>query len=302
MQLRRIQIPLPQLNHPRRPFTRRQWFKISAYVATILPSIIFLVVVYFIWFSSYFVIDYIDITGANGLDMTGVRRVIFSQMTGYRYHLFPKKNIWFFDSESARHAIWEEYAISELSIEKKKPNSLKINVFEEPFQSIWYSQGKYYKMDGRGIIIKEVDHELLRDIPYPLPHAGINGGVVPIKRPPKLNALKAPELLFIQDVDGSAVESGNSVLSSNVVQAIGDVRSKLALQQISIYYVITKLQEHDMEVFTTEGWGIKLNVFEHVDAQIEHLREVLTQKIKEDRFMLDYIDVRFDNRIYFKTK
>ncbi len=302
MQLRRIQLSVPVPSQARRPLSRRQWLRIGLYMAIGIPVLSLFLSIYFIWFSPHFVIDYVEISGANGLDMSGVRRLIFSQMDQSRYHIFPQRNISFFDSEAAQHAIWEEYAISQLSIEKQSPNTLKINVYEEPFQAIWYTKGKYYKVDGRGIIIKEVDADLLTDIPYALPSADNFGTIAPIRTPPAKTELKAPPLLFIQDSTNSDTSSGMTVLSPHTVEAMGTLRDKLASQHIEPYYIVTKPLEHDIEIVTTQRWSIRINVFEHVDEQIDHLRVVLQQRVDKDRNDLQYVDVRFDNRIYIKKK
>lgn len=301
MHLRRIVIPSPDVSRPGLKKIRLNKRSIIGIIIAV-PILVIAAVVYFIWFSPRFVIDYVDIVGANGLDMTGVRRLVFAQMEQQRHYIFPQKTIWFFDSEATRHHIWEEYAISKLSIEKRSPNTLKINVFEEPFQAIWYTKGKYYKVDGRGIIIKEVDADLLGALPYALPPADNAGVIAPIRKPAAKEPLKAPSLLFIQDVTNSDTESGREVLSSHVVQALASLRERLAPQQIKVYYIATKPGEHDVEVMTTERWVIKINAFERIEQQIDNLRIVLAQRVKETRPDLEYVDVRFDNRIYIKKK
>ncbi|MEK7103574.1 MAG: hypothetical protein AAB870_04470 [Patescibacteria group bacterium] len=282
--------------------TRHQWLRVGLFSAIGAPVIALFLAVYLIWFSPHFVIDYVEINGANGLDMSAVRRLVFSQMDTTRYYIFPQRNVWFFDNEAAQHAIWEEYAISQLSIEKQSPNTMKISVFEEPFQAIWYTKGKYYKVDGRGIIIKEVDADLLSTIPYPLPAADNLGVIAPIKTPSSKEGLKAPSLLFIQDSTNADASSGMAVMSSHTVEAMGMLKEKLAAQHIEPYYIITKPREHDIEIITTQQWAIRLNVFERVDEQIDHLRVVLQQRVDKERNELQYVDVRFDNRIYIKKK
>ncbi|HDH04001.1 MAG TPA: FtsQ-type POTRA domain-containing protein [Candidatus Campbellbacteria bacterium] len=54
--------------------------------------------------------------------------------------------------------------------------------------------------------------------------------------------------------------------------------------------------------YTSEGWYILLNNNNDTQITFENLKLALENKIKENRKYLDYIDLRFGNKVYYKFK
>ncbi len=56
------------------------------------------------------------------------------------------------------------------------------------------------------------------------------------------------------------------------------------------------------EVYLKEGWYILLNDKNNPDSSLDNLKIVLEQIVKEKRPRLEYIDIRFGNKIFYKLK
>jgi hypothetical protein len=56
------------------------------------------------------------------------------------------------------------------------------------------------------------------------------------------------------------------------------------------------------EVYLKEGWYILLNDKNEPDQTFSNLELVLDQEIKEKRPKLDYIDLRFGKKVFYKLK
>ena len=65
----------------------------------------------------------------------------------------------------------------------------------------------------------------------------------------------------------------------------------------------TKIISGDVVFKTQEGWQLQFNKSVAIDKEIEMLRIVLEEKIgKNKRKDLEYIDLRIDNKVYYKFK
>ncbi|MFH1838574.1 MAG: hypothetical protein ABH808_03735 [Candidatus Kuenenbacteria bacterium] len=64
-----------------------------------------------------------------------------------------------------------------------------------------------------------------------------------------------------------------------------------------------KLEKTEIRVVVKEGFEIYFDIFfSDLDQQINNLRKILNQEIKDKLSSLEYIDLRFGNRIYYKVK
>lgn len=58
----------------------------------------------------------------------------------------------------------------------------------------------------------------------------------------------------------------------------------------------------DLEILTPEGWRIYFDLRGSAGSQINALKRVLAEEIKNQRNQLDYVDLRVANRVYYKLK
>ncbi|MBI4652777.1 hypothetical protein HY750_00795 [Candidatus Kuenenbacteria bacterium] len=64
-----------------------------------------------------------------------------------------------------------------------------------------------------------------------------------------------------------------------------------------------KLEKTEIRVVAKDGFEIYFDIFfSDLDQQINTLRKVLDQEIKDKLSSLEYIDLRFGNRVYYKVK
>ena len=80
-----------------------------------------------------------------------------------------------------------------------------------------------------------------------------------------------------------------------------DAEKEDTKEQTDIY---KKLEKTEISVVTQKGFEIYFDIFSSsLDQQIKNLRKILNQEIKEKEIpSLEYIDLRFGNRIYYRTK
>ena len=80
-----------------------------------------------------------------------------------------------------------------------------------------------------------------------------------------------------------------------------DLRKSLAEEVgLRVLDFIIEDEDNDLKINTNEGWYILFDKSRDIRSQLDSLRLILTEKIKEDRKNLEYIDLRIENRVYYK--
>ncbi len=67
-------------------------------------------------------------------------------------------------------------------------------------------------------------------------------------------------------------------------------------------FVIKSQSLGEIEVLALEGWRIYLDVNHSAGAQVLALKRTLEEEIKEKSGQLEYVDLRIENRVYYKLK
>jgi len=114
------------------------------------------------------------------------------------------------------------------------------------------------------------------------------------------------ELPILKEENSELAFSFDNQAGLSYLQFILRVKEKLEnLLDIPVEkeMIAPKIISGDVIFKTQEGWQLYFNKSAAIDKEIETLRIVLEEKIgKEKRKDLEYIDLRIDNKIYYKFK
>lgn len=307
-----------------KPKKRFNWRAISGrilkWVAIITTPILFIGGVYFFIFSTFFTIDFVDVKYDPGVDASRVRSLIFDQMDQKYLQVLSQKNIFLFDEESAKQHVWDTYALDKLVIEKQYPRTLNVTVVGAPFALAWLSGGKWYHIDGKGVAVREIDGETLPVLAKQLQEGRNIADIIKERKtvvrdgdkkvepqPSSSNPIAeaaSPEnsvIPIVVNTLNEEVRIGNSLVSQEKVAFVMGLKEKLKEIGIPLLYTRTSSAGGlDITAVTEEGWEIMLNTNDDIGRQIKKVDIILKEKIKEEKKDLQYIDVRFDNRVYYK--
>ena len=126
----------------------------------------------------------------------------------------------------------------------------------------------------------------------------LSGGAVPIvyeqlSRSIRDAALGRTHDLSIKDV----------VFNSKALNFILEAKKQLNAANLSLTDFIVSAQTlGDLEILAPDGWKIILSLDKSPTAQINALRRVLEEEIKDKRSQLEYVDLRVENRVYYKLR
>ncbi len=229
-------------------------------------------------------ISEVQVSGNQVLDSDTIKTVTQEQLSGKYLWLFPKTNILYYPKSSIQNALQDKFKrIGSLSLSVKSDQTLQVSVKERVALYIWCGaapveskDSKCYFLDDSGYIFDEA--------PY------FSGSVY---------------FKFY----GGDLTIGSYFLQQNFKQLIPfkDTLVSLGLKPTAIYLT----DDGDMQIFLSGGTSLTStpkiilkadadfqNVAENLQAALN--TEPLKSKFKNEYSKLEYIDLRFGNKVYDK--
>ena len=196
-------------------------------------------------------------------------------LTGYLFSLnkffLPQNNFFLLNTEGVEQ-ILREKGFDLLEASKQIPNKLLIRFISKPPLFIFCQD---------------------RNICFYINSAGVLG-----ERAPHFSENPLPELA----VEGrSSAKTGDQILSEPQTQFLEAFFG--SLKNLNIAPLKIEVSENkDIKIFTKEGWFILASSDPDTQEVAANLKLLLDQKIKDKRDELEYIDLRFKNKSFYKFR
>lgn len=237
----------------------------------LLAAVLLISGIYWLFFSPVFTVNRIRVQGTT-ISADEWQRMILSQFTRARWGIVPQRNIFAFDTNAFEGDIISKYALNTIYIKKDRPHEIIVTLAEKPRNAVWVSRGTYFALDSQA--------KILGIIPQP-----------------------ADALLIYSQLD-EPLKVNDSVLAPAMLAvirtSIGDNRIKSLQPE---FIVVEKANATEFMVKVGEGWKIKIDSNVGLMEQLNNLELILRNSIPPDkRKNLDYIDLRFGERVYFKYR
>lgn len=219
--------------------------------------------------------------------------------------LIPRRTFWFLRTDALTHELENAYPFAQFVVRKEYPDRVSI-ALREPLQLIDLAVGggKEFYLDRRGIAVYQVPAPLeVTFIATPDRVAGAN-----VQRAASVisaGALKSRSILFPLVVYTSEVTPtiGEEVLTPALVSLANDLYTSIARHGgVVVSYIDFTTRPDHIDVVTEEGWRILWNEHDDLSSQMTRLATVLREKVRERRPKLEYIDLRFGDRLYLKYR
>lgn len=94
---------------------------------------------------------------------------------------------------------------------------------------------------------------------------------------------------------------GKGMMTESEFQKLLSFKELLVKNNINVAKIVIKDGE-EREVYLKEGWYVKLNSKNEPNPSFNNLELILDTTIKEKRPKLEYIDLRFGKKVFFKYK
>jgi cell division septal protein FtsQ len=246
---------------------KNRFFWISILILSVLGAVF-----YFVLFSSFFQIKEFKISGNEKVPTEDIRNIV-SEMANKKIFFLDSRNIFLINFKEINQKLLEKFPqIDEVNLKREFPDIVETNMKERVPIGLWCQANGCFCFCKKGVIFEEGKEE---------------GG-----------------LIIKPEHKEAEIFLGKKVLEENKIEEILKIQKSLEEQMdIKIKEFVISLDGEKLVVKTEDAWEIYFGLGENVSDQIFNLDLVLKEKISpEEKGNLEYIDLRFENRVYFKYK
>lgn len=248
----------------------RQW---RNRVGLCLLSVILSFWAYTLFATPFFAVQFVNVLGLNKIQPQEMQHRITALLSQRRWGIIPRNNIFLFSTNNIVSYFQNDARIATIHAEKNyQERSLAVTVEERVPIYILSLPDRAFAIDKEGIAL----------IPLSVP---VPQGTLPI---------------ILDKRQREATLGGKAIADAEII-LLNTLNAEL--MRIAPFKSVTIGEpSEDALTFTTEeGWAIYFNLSDSPLAQIERLKVLLTAKIKPVmRKKLQYIDLRFGERVYYK--
>jgi cell division septal protein FtsQ len=223
---------------------------------------VFLVlVIYFIFYSNFFILDNLKITGTHLLEPDEVTAVLFPKG-------FTKVNAVTFMEGLAKRKLMKQNQVSDVSFQKNLiSNTLTVAVTEHQTSIIWQVGGQQFLINRFGVVYDEAE--------------------------------PGSPLLVVEDMKNVPVSLSQKIVTTDFIDFVTSFAANLPRRtNITIRRIAVPETTFEVEMETKDGWKIIMDTTASWEEQLNNLVRVLREMA--DQPPSEYIDLRVGKRVYYK--
>ncbi len=241
---------------------RKPIYKKGIFWLLIFLPFIFGVFVWFLFFSNFFMIEKISISGIK--EKEKIENLIIENS---KNNFLKRKNIFLFNSKKIESQILNHFPeIKSVEILKKFPDEILVKL-KKRAPLFLFCNKTCCLIDEEGVCFKESKNENFLKI-----------------------ELEGKEELTI----------GESIISKEEIEKILKIKKELENLKISCEKVIISQEKTDF--LTKDGWKLIFSFEKDVEFQLKKLKIAWENLEKEKKEILEYLDLRFENFVVPKYK
>lgn len=264
-------------------FRRKQETPEKSYRKPIFISLVILVMALFwlIFAAPWWKIGQADIQGLTRFEGSEIENIIDENKNKSAMLVFSRSNIILFNSESTSQEIKEKFSLADVQIKKQLPNKIKVEISERPYSFIYQEAEKLFFASSDNYLIKEVDFM-------------------------GADREEAGKYFIIENKNSSSLIKNETKLNlkSDYLDFVFALKKEfdnypeIVLEK----FIISDQYFNSVFVKIKDGPQIFVNVNDNAREQIERLILVKNTKIKDNFNKLDYIDIRYGDKLYFSPE
>src|SRR3989344_495648 len=267
---------------------RRQYFRAGAIVVAV---VLVLSVGSWVLASDTFKIKEVKVVVAGGVPEDEVLKIVQEEISGHYALVIPKSNVLFYPRLSIKDKINGQFArIGKITTDVKSQGSLEVKLREREEKYIWCASDVYEKRkSGKGI----------EGCFY------IDDTALIFKEAPFFREGIFLELITnVPDEDGDYI--GQYALESGLFKKIVSIIKEVNGPSISIIRVLMK-EDGDIVLTTNKNWEILIAGSTELEKVVRNLSVALASNALKAEVIdahggLEYLDLRFGNKVFFKFK
>lgn len=272
------------------PFGRIEYYQMHVSGRKKLVKILLLITIlgwiYFLFFSSLFKIENVIVNDLQKIDKKEILDLIWDKTAEDRFLLFRQKNINIFDQQNIIKKLNEKYFVEKLRVEKIYPKTINIFIKEKIPKALILNNEKDFYIDEAARLIEIYEHQDLSSSTTREAHLELHKNeTLPIFLTQIKNTQKIRDEILPKEVFNNLFFIKNGVFKNT---------------DFTIDYIAYDPGEF-IKIIVKTGEGLEI-YFDTADTekQLEKLGAFLQAKNVDDKKKLQYIDLRFGDRIYLK--
>lgn len=249
----------------------------------LLGAAFIVTVIYTLFFADFLRVKKVIVTGTVDLSSQSIEMAVRDVLASKRWWVIPGNALLVVKSTAIESRLANQYKkISAVTVSRVFPDMLIVQVIERQFLLVWCSGEKCFLMDGEGVPYALADFES--------PEIKENEGKV----------------VVVRDESASSIAEGVALLDReylHFITAIGqEIENKTGVH-LRRKFRTPRAVAGDIAVDTEEGWAVMLSREIGIEKSASSLAVVLSEAIPKDkRGELEYIDLRTENKVYYKFK
>ncbi len=258
---------------------RRSILKLSLFLAGIF---LFLGGVVWFFYMPKFRINEISVEGANILDKEQLKEEIAGWLKGKFFKIFPYNNIFIFPQAGITAGLLQKFPVlKKISFTRDFSRKLSVLVEERKAEALWCLDKTSTSTDSGDDSCAFVDEDGFIFQPAP----SFSGRI----------------FLKFFDEREKISDIGEEMISASEFQELLSFKEFLNQNNMDVSQIVLK-DNGEYEVNLKEGWHILLNSKNEPNLSFNNLKLILDSNVKEKRPRLEYVDLRFGNKVFFKYK
>src|SRR3989344_9673542 len=215
----------------------------------------------------------INIFGLNAGGEKKLRAEIFGVLEGRKWFIIPRDHMFFLPKENVENILSEEYTFSNFAVKKEFPSALSISITERRTWAIWCSENgnSCLLLDEGGLAFDK--------------SAALSGGVI-------LSIVDAREDDFLH----------KNILPPEDFNKISRMTEGIAkIIQSDIVKIYIKKDGETYYLYPKNGFYMIIDAETDIEKSLENLSLALRSgEIKEKSNALEYVDLRFPDKVFYK--
>lgn len=238
------------------------------------------VVVYSFVFSDFLEVANVSINTDGNIPLKDLQTSIEQEINGRYFKLISKKNFVFLNTGKLETKLRNDFRkIKKISIEKKFPDKLIIEIQERNLILSLCSRGECYFVDERGYAYEKMNLS---------------------------SVVNREETIELIDESGKEVRENEYVLLPTYIEFIisiaDDLRNGTDIEILKEYRTRSRISE-ELIVQTQKGWDIYLSAKVPIEKSIQTLKTLFNRHLMlRDLNELEYIDLRSENKVFYRMK
>ena len=220
--------------------------------------------------SRYLEVDKIFVKGNDNFSSQEIILALEEELEAKVFFIFKRSNYFLLKTNNLEEFLLAEYNFESVQVAKKFPKSLFIDVKEKISHFIWQKDDVLYLIDSQG---------------------ALNG---------QIRAQNEEEEFLLLDDQRSVQIEADQVFNQEEINKLNTLYfswEEIIDSSLKIDRIVIR-DNWELELIVSAGFYIKMDAQEDVEKQILNLNRVLIGGIAGPE--IDYIDLRFGDRVYFK--